>query len=127
MGPEEYGGHCEIVFDGLVIPDEHRLLGVGDGLKVTQIRLGTARLTHCMRWLGLAKRALEIAGDYVRDRQSFGSSLAEHEGVQWMLGEAGNGDSCRALADHETRRGSWTRETSRERKCRWPRSRSPTR
>ena len=88
MGPEEHGGHCEIVFDGLVIPDEHRLLEVGDGLKVTQIRLGTARLTHCMRWLGMAKRALEIAGDYVRDRQAFGSSLAEHEGVQWMLGEA---------------------------------------
>jgi acyl-CoA dehydrogenase len=41
-----------------------------------------------MRWLGLAKRALEIAGDYVRDRQSFGAALADHEGVQWMLGEA---------------------------------------
>ena len=61
---------------------------VGDGLKVTQIRLGTARLTHCMRWLGMAKRALEIAGPYVSERRSFGSTLAEHEGVQWMLGEA---------------------------------------
>ena len=88
MGPEEHGGHCEMVFDGLVVPDESRLLEVGDGLKVTQIRLGTARLTHCMRWLGLAKRAMEIAGEYVGGRQSFGSSLAEHEGVQWMLGEA---------------------------------------
>ena len=62
MGPEEHGGHCELVFDGLEIPDEDRLMAVGDGLKVTQIRLGTARLTHCMRWLGMAKRALEIAG-----------------------------------------------------------------
>lgn len=88
MGPEEHGGHCEIVFDGLEIPDEERLLGVGDGLKVTQIRLGTARLTHCMRWLGLAKRALEIVSDYVRDRKSFGMALAEHQGVQWMIGEA---------------------------------------
>ena len=88
MGPEEHGGHCEIVFDGLEIPDEERLLGVGDGLKVTQIRLGTARLTHCMRWLGLAKRALEIVLDYVRDRKSFGMALAEHQGVQWMIGEA---------------------------------------
>lgn len=88
LGPEEHGGHCELRFDGLRIPDENRLLNVGDGLKVTQIRLGTARLTHCMRWLGLAKRALEIASDYVSERQAFGSSLAEHEGVQWMLGEA---------------------------------------
>ncbi len=91
MGPEEHGGHCELIFDGLEIPDENRLLQVGDGLKVTQIRLGTARLTHCMRWLGMAKRALEIAGSYVEKRESFGSLLARREGVQWMLGEAAMG------------------------------------
>jgi acyl-CoA dehydrogenase len=88
MGPEEHGGHCELSFDGLEIPDENRLMNVGDGLKLTQIRLGTARLTHCMRWLGMAKRALEIARDYVRERDSFGSKLQDHEGVQWLLGEA---------------------------------------
>lgn len=87
MGPEEHGGHCELVFDGLEIPDENRLLEVGDGLKVTQIRLGTARLTHCMRWLGMSKRCMEIAGEYVKHRMSFGMTLAEHEGVQWMMGE----------------------------------------
>jgi acyl-CoA dehydrogenase len=87
MGPEEHGGHCELVFDGLEIPDENRLLGVGDGLKVTQIRLGTARLTHCMRWLGLSKRCLEEASAYVAHRMSFGQTLAAHEGVQWMLGD----------------------------------------
>jgi len=88
MGPEEHGGHCELVFDGLEIPDENVLMNVGDGLKVTQIRLGPARLTHCMRWTGLAKRCLEIAGGYVKERQSFGIPLAQHEGVQWMLGDA---------------------------------------
>lgn len=88
MGPEEHGGHCELIFDGLEIPDENRLLGVGDGLKVTQVRLGQARLTHCMRWLGMARRALEIAGGYVDKRESFGTTLAKHEGVQWLLGEA---------------------------------------
>lgn len=87
MGPEEHGGHCELVFEGLEIPDENRLLGVGDGLKVTQIRLGTARLTHCMRWLGLSKRCLEEASAYVAHRMSFGQTLAAHEGVQWMLGD----------------------------------------
>jgi acyl-CoA dehydrogenase len=88
MGPEEHGGHCELRFDGLAIPDENRLMGIGDGLKVTQIRLGTARLTHCMRWLGLSKRSLEIASEYVARRQSQGMTLAEHEGVQWLLGGA---------------------------------------
>jgi acyl-CoA dehydrogenase len=88
MGPEEHGGHCELEFDGLEIPDENRLMGVGEGLKVTQIRLGTARLTHCMRWLGMARRALEIARPYVEERVNFGQLLKDHEGVQWLLGEA---------------------------------------
>ena len=88
MGPEEHGGHCELRFHGLAIPDENRLLEVGDGMKVVQMRLGTARLTHCMRWLGLCRRALEIASEYVSHREAFGKTLVEHEGVQWMLGEA---------------------------------------
>lgn len=87
MGPEEHGGHCELLFEGLEIPDENRLLAVGEGLKVAQIRLGTARLTHCMRWLGLAKRCLEIASDYVSQRESGGRKLAEHQIVQRSLGD----------------------------------------
>jgi acyl-CoA dehydrogenase len=77
-----------VEFDGLEIADENVLMNVGDGLKATQIRLGTARLTHCMRWLGMAKRALAISFDYVRERESFGAVLADHEGVQWLLGQA---------------------------------------
>jgi len=88
MGPEEHGGHCELEFDGLEIPDSERLMNVGDGLKVTQIRLGTARLTHCMRWLGLAKRALGIALDYASVREAQGRKLAERESVQTQLGAA---------------------------------------
>ena len=86
MGPEEHGGHCEIKFDGLEIDDADRIMEVGDGLKLTQIRLGTARLTHCMRWLGLAKRSMEIATDYVEQRESFNIKLADRESVQMMLG-----------------------------------------
>lgn len=88
MGPEDHGGHAEIVYDGLEIPEENVLLGIGDGLKFTQVRLGPARLTHCMRWTGLAQRALEIAADYIAHRESFGATLIKHEGVQWMFGEA---------------------------------------
>ena len=75
MGPEEHGGHCEIRFDGLEIDDADRIMEVGDGLKLTQIRLGTARLTHCMRWLGLAKRSMEVASEYVEQRESFNIKL----------------------------------------------------
>lgn len=87
MGPEEHGGHCELEFDGLTVPDEAVLGGVGRGLKVTQTRLGPARLTHCMRWLGLAKRCVEIATEYAERREGFGVRLAERESVQTMLGD----------------------------------------
>jgi acyl-CoA dehydrogenase len=88
MGPEEHGGHCELAFEGLDIPDENRLMEVGDGLKLTQIRLGPARLTHCMRWLGLARRALEIATAHVGARKSAGGRLGDRESVQGLLGQA---------------------------------------
>jgi acyl-CoA dehydrogenase len=87
LGPEEHGGHCEIEYDGLEIPDENVLMGIGEGLKITQIRLGPARLTHCMRWLGFAKRCLEIAQEYVGRREGFGIKLGDRESVQIKLGE----------------------------------------
>lgn len=86
LGPEEHGGHCEIEFDGLVIPAEDVLLSPGKGLKVTQVRLGVARLTHCMRWLGLARRSVEIAQEYAARRTGFGVRLADRESIQLMLG-----------------------------------------
>ena len=87
MGPEEHGGHCELVFDGLEIPAENILMKEGDGLKATQIRLGPARLTHCMRWLGLSKRCVEIARAYAAERTGFGKRLADRESIQMMLGD----------------------------------------
>ena len=56
-------------------------------MKVTQTRLGPARLTHCMRWLGLSKRAVEIARAYAAEREGFGVRLADRESIQLMLGD----------------------------------------
>ncbi len=86
MGPEEHGGHCEVLFDGLEVQDENVLGLVGDGLKLTQVRLGPARLTHCMRWLGLSKRCMEIAQDYANERSGFGMRLADRESIRIKLG-----------------------------------------
>ncbi len=88
MGPEEHGGHCEIAFEQMTLGDDARLMGVGEGLKLTQIRLGPARLTHCMRWLGLARRALTIAIPYVETRENGGRTLASIDSVQAMLADA---------------------------------------
>ena len=87
LGPEEHGGHCELEFDGLEVPAENVLLNEGDGVRLMQIRLGPARLTHCMRWLGWAKRCMEIAQEYVAHREGFGVKLGDRESVQIKLGE----------------------------------------
>ncbi len=86
MGPEEHGGHCELTFDGLEVSADNVLIGEGEGLKLTQMRLGPARLTHCMRWLGLSKRCVEIARAYAAQRVAFGERLADRESIRMMLG-----------------------------------------
>ena len=87
MGPEEHGGHCEIIYEDMEIPAENLLMEEGDGLKLTQTRLGPARLTHCMRWLGLSKRCVEIANTYAHERFAFGERLSNRESIQMMLGD----------------------------------------
>lgn len=81
------GGHAEVEFhDVRVGPD--RILGeVGKGFRYAQVRLAPARLTHCMRWLGAARRAHAIATDYARKRQAFGRAIGEHQGVGFMLAD----------------------------------------
>lgn len=91
MGPEEHGGHCEIVYEDMVLPADRVLAGEGLGLRVTQTRLGPARLTHCMRWLGLSKRCMEIAKDYAQNRHGFGVRLSERESIQIKLGDLAMG------------------------------------
>ena len=91
MGPEEHGGHCELIYDGMELSADRVLLGEGLGLKLTQMRLGRARLTHCMRWLGLAKRCAEIATAYAAQREGFGVRLADRESIQIKLGDLAMG------------------------------------
>ena len=81
------GGHGVLRFDRLRVPASDVLGEVGKGFRYAQVRLAPARLTHCMRWLGQARRANDIALDYARRRQAFGKPLAEHEGVGFMLAD----------------------------------------
>ncbi len=104
MGPDEHGGVCELEFDGLEIDDDDRLMEIGDGLRLTQIRLGPARLTHCMRWLGLSKRCMEIAAEYTSRREGFGIRLADRESVQLKMGELAHDI---AVGRHLTAHAAW--------------------
>ena len=88
MGGGGPGGHCEVALSDCRVADSQVLGRVGDGFGLMQARLGPARLTHCMRWIGAANRAMDIATAYVRERQAFGKRLSEQEAVQWMLADS---------------------------------------
>jgi acyl-CoA dehydrogenase len=81
------GGHAVIRLDRLRVPESAVLGRVGEGFRYAQVRLAPARLTHCMRWLGAACRAHDIATDYARRRIAFGKPIGEHEGVGFMLAD----------------------------------------
>jgi acyl-CoA dehydrogenase len=81
------GGHAVIRFNQLRVPADQVLGEVGKGFKYAQVRLAPARLTHCMRWLGQARRAHDVATAYAATRQAFGQTLGQHEGVGFMLAD----------------------------------------
>lgn len=81
------GGHGVVEFNNLRVPATDVLGEIGKGFRYAQVRLAPARLTHCMRWLGQARRAHDIALDYVRRREAFGKPLVEHEGVGFMIAD----------------------------------------
>jgi acyl-CoA dehydrogenase len=82
------GGHAEVVFDDCHVSDDAVLGEVSHGYRYAQVRLAPARLTHCMRWLGLACRAHDFALDRASEREAFGSRLGELGMVQQMIADS---------------------------------------
>ncbi|EME21235.1 acyl-CoA dehydrogenase [Rhodococcus triatomae BKS 15-14] len=81
------GGHCEVFFEDLLVPDSAVLGEVDRGFEYAQVRLGPARMTHVMRWLGAARRGHDIAVDYVAQREAFGAKLGDLGMVQQMVAD----------------------------------------
>jgi acyl-CoA dehydrogenase len=82
------GGHPHLFFDEVRVDDSAVLGAAGEGFRYAQVRLGPARLTHCMRWLGLAKRAQDLALDRANTREIFGSPLRSLGIAQEMLAQS---------------------------------------
>lgn len=76
---------AEFRFDGVRVTRDAVLGGIGEGFLLAQKRLVPARLTHCMRWLGLADRTLHLCREYIASRRAFGKELARHQQVQAMV------------------------------------------
>lgn len=81
------GGHCELEFDGCHVPDDAVLGEAHRGFEYAQLRLAPARLTHCMRWLGAARRSHEVAVRYAADRPMFGTVLTDLGMAQQLIAD----------------------------------------
>jgi acyl-CoA dehydrogenase len=81
-------GHAEIKYEDVRVPAENLLGTENEGFVHAQQRLGPARLTHCMRYAGQAKRALEVAKAYVTEREAFGQPLSEKQSIRHDIARA---------------------------------------
>jgi acyl-CoA dehydrogenase len=95
------GGHTEIRYDNVRVPTSALLGGEGEGFLLAQHRLGPGRIHHCMRWLGVARRALDMLCERATYRVSGGKVLGEHQSVQnWIADSAAEMQAARLMTLH---------------------------
>jgi acyl-CoA dehydrogenase len=103
--PEEhfgrYGGHAEIYYEDVRVPADALLGGEGEGFLIAQHRLGPGRIHHCMRWLGVSRRAFDMLCERAVSRYAFGSTLSEKQTVQnWVADSMAQMNAARLMTLH---------------------------
>jgi acyl-CoA dehydrogenase len=103
-----YGGHAEIAYNGVRLGPESLLGPEGGGFVLAQQRLGPGRIHHCMRWLGVARRAFDMMCERASYRWAHGSVLAEKQTVQnWIADSAAEMQAARLMTLH----AAWVMDT----------------
>jgi acyl-CoA dehydrogenase len=96
-----YGGHAEIVYENVRVPADALLGARGEGFLIAQHRLGPGRIHHCMRWLGVSRRAFDMLCERAVSRYAFGSVLAEKQTVQnWVADSLAQMQAARLMTLH---------------------------
>src|ERR1700730_13210373 len=84
-----YGNHAEIVYEDVRVPKEALLGAQGAGFLIAQQRLYPGRIHHCMRWLGVARRAFDMLCERSLYRYAHGSTLSKKQTVQNWIADSG--------------------------------------
>jgi acyl-CoA dehydrogenase len=96
-----YGGHAEIVYENVRVPGDALLGGEGEGFLIAQHRLGPGRIHHCMRWLGVSRRAFDMLCERALSRYAFGSVLSDKQTIQnWIADSAAQMQAARLMTLH---------------------------
>jgi acyl-CoA dehydrogenase len=104
----KYGGHAEILYEDVRVPREALLGAEGAGFLIAQHRLGPGRIHHCMRWLGVSKRAFDMLCERSLVREAHGSKLSEKQTVQnWIADSAAQMQAARLMTLH----AAWVMDT----------------
>lgn len=91
MGSEGKGyfSHAEVEFKDCQVPEDHLIGTTGSGFALAQERLGPGRIQHCMRWLGIGKRCIDISKDFLKRRKiSSTQVLAQQPLMQAQIAES---------------------------------------
>jgi acyl-CoA dehydrogenase len=88
IGDHFTGGHCEVMYTNCKIPKKNLLGNRGEGFKLAQLRLGPGRITHAMRWIGVANRCLDLMIGYALKRETRGKRLADYQTIQNFIADS---------------------------------------
>ncbi|HEV3053671.1 MAG TPA: acyl-CoA dehydrogenase family protein [Solirubrobacteraceae bacterium] len=103
-----YGNHAEILYEDVRVPGSAILGAQGAGFLIAQQRLYPGRIHHCMRWLGVARRAFDMLCERSLYRYAHGSVLAQHETVaNWIADSAAQMQAARLMTLH----AAWKMDT----------------
>jgi acyl-CoA dehydrogenase len=96
-----HAGHAEIFYKDVRVGADMLLGAEGDGFRIAQQRLGPGRIHHCMRFIGLSRRAFDMLCERATYRFSHGKLLGDHETVQnWIADSAAQLDAARLMTLH---------------------------
>jgi acyl-CoA dehydrogenase len=103
-----YGNHAEIIYEDVRIPAGALLGSQGAGFLISQQRLYPGRIHHCMRWLGVARRAFDMLCERSLYRVAHGSTLSGHQTVQnWIADSTAEMQAARLMTLH----AAWKMDT----------------